>query len=162
MERPLSEGEFAAILRGLTTLPSPTRADAKRGAAYSLLARFEGYGGAMVEPAPNATAFAHRSVGFDLAVAAFSMPGFKGSSRAINDWLLTLFEGTLAGVVSPHAYQNYPSFTIAPRAAALGRYHGANVCELVGIKAKYDAGEMFMPPQGVPAALAGCWRRLAR
>lgn len=172
--RPLTVDEFRSIIDGVLTLPVLKRNETKGGGGgkqqlgFYRLAYLEGYEGAMVAPAPTDTAFVHRAVGFDMVVAVLAPPAVPGALTAGVDWLRALFQERWAGFIGPSAYQNYPSVFYQPRRTALEQYYGQNLCRLVGIKAKYDPGQVFgwldddktgsniSGNQGIPPTLPGC------
>lgn len=166
-QRPLSVGEFRAIVDGALSLPVQRQKGGEQTRFYRLV-YLEGTEGAMTTPAPTDTAFVHRSVGFDLVVDVFAPPAVKGALTAAADWLMDLYQRRWAGFVGPAAYQNYPSVLYQPLRVALEQYYGANLCRLVAIKLKYDPQQVFgwrdsgktgsneSGNQGIPPSLPGC------
>lgn len=103
----------------------------------------------------DATAYVHRSVGFDLVVDTFFLSE-AGNAEAAQAWLDELYGDHWASFLSGQAYQNYASDSYQPRRRALEMYFGSNLCRLVAAKRKYDPTQVLSSEQGVPPQLAGC------
>ncbi|KAL4420436.1 hypothetical protein ABPG75_010092 [Micractinium tetrahymenae] len=155
VERRLSLKEMRAIVDGWLTWPAfPANYS---GPAWTY-AYFEPVEGAAADVAPDAMAYVHREVGWDLVVDTFFLSSPPGMLRRAQRWLGGLHGKRWAPLLSGRAYQNYPSFSrlYSPRGRALQRYYGSNLCRLVQLKAKYDPAEVFSSAQGVPPRLSGC------
>ncbi|EFN53683.1 hypothetical protein CHLNCDRAFT_136479 [Chlorella variabilis] len=124
------------------------------GSAFTY-AYFEGVEGAIVDVEADATAYVHRSVGFDLVVDTFFLSE-AGNAEAAQAWLDELYGDHWASFLSGQAYQNYASDSYQPRRRALEMYFGSNLCRLVAAKRKYDPTQVLSSEQGVPPQLAGC------
>jgi len=128
--------------------PLPARARAtmtrwierRQGRSGALL--LDAYGGALNEPAPDATAFVHRDQLFSCQFLAY---GADGPARR---WIGGFYEA-MNGFGSGEAYQNYidPDLRGWPRA-----YYGANLPRLREVKAAYDPGDLFGFRQGISPA----------
>jgi FAD/FMN-containing dehydrogenase len=95
-------------------------------------------GGAYNHPAPDATAYVHRS---DLYLLKFAATSGSGSA-----WLDAIGE-LLAPHTSGRAYQNFADPDL-PR--PLDAYYGANLPRLVEVKRRYDPDDRFHHDQSIP------------
>ncbi|PRW51004.1 FAD-linked oxidase [Chlorella sorokiniana] len=153
--RSLSLAEYRSLIDGWSTWPQyPAGYD---GPAFTY-AYFESVEGAAAARPPNATAYVHRTVGFDVVTDAFFM-AVPGAEQATQAWLDDLYGKRWAPLLSGRAYQNYPSDAYLDAQQpykAQEMYFGDNLCRLVAVKNKYDPTGVFRPAQGVPLSYPDC------
>ena len=105
---------------------------------------FTPWGGAYNRVRSDATAFAHRSERFLLKHEVVIEPDEAQATPAAREWLArswALAHPSGAG----GAYPNFPD----PDLDAWDRaYHGANLERLLGVKARYDPGDLFRADSG--------------
>lgn len=155
VNRSLTLQEYQAMIDGWATWPALP--DGYKGPAFTY-SYFEPVEGVAAAKPPNATAYVHRAVGFDVVTDTFflAMPGAEEAAQA---WLDDLYGKRWASFMSGRAYQNYPSDAyIDPKQPykAQEMYFGENLCRLVAVKNKYDPTGVFRPEQGVPLSYPGC------
>ena len=110
-----------------------------------------GYGGAVNEVAPDATAYAHRDAGFMIEGNASWHPGDSPSIVAeTRAWMQGLWEA-LAPDLDGSAYQNFIDPTLADWQQA---YYGDNFQKLVDVKTAVDPGDYFHFAQSIPVRSA--------
>lgn len=110
---------------------------------------FVPWGGAIGEPAPDETAFTHRSPRFlvEHSVQAYGPDDLK---RASHDWV-TASKAVLSPWGSGRVYQNYPDPDLADWETA---YYGGNHHRLREIKTAYDPDGVFHYEQSIPPKTA--------
>jgi hypothetical protein len=105
------------------------------------------WGGAMNRPAPNATAFVHRTAQSRFAVGA-NWPATMSRRRArpLIDWVNETWTAVGAHATG-FSYQNFidPALKDWERAN-----NGANVSRLVRVKRRYDPHDRFRFAQSIP------------
>jgi FAD/FMN-containing dehydrogenase len=108
---------------------------------------YDACGGAIGQPAPDATAFVHRNA---ICSAQYSFQLVAGQAASVvaasQQWLDDLY-AALRPYVSGQAYQNYidPALTDWEQA-----YYGANLPRLESVKQTYDPDDVFHFPQSIP------------
>jgi hypothetical protein len=137
--RPLPAGAIAALVENLQE---------GRVAGQSRELDFTPWGGAYNRVSAEATAFVHRDELFLLQHAVVVDPGAPTAEReAARRWLARSWE-----LVRPwgtgRVYPNFPDPDLEDWAHA---YHGTNHDRLVGVKAKYDPGNVFSFGQTLPS-----------
>ncbi|GCE09705.1 FAD-binding oxidoreductase [Dictyobacter aurantiacus] len=107
----------------------------------------DAYGGAINRVAPNATAFAHRTMLFSIQYNANWDVGASDTVIAQNrSWLNSTWQN-MRGYASGAAYQNYidPSLSNWQQA-----YYGTNLARLQQVKTTYDPKNLFRFKQSIP------------
>ncbi|PYC80254.1 FAD-binding dehydrogenase [Streptomyces tateyamensis] len=102
-------------------------------------------GGAVGEPAPDATAFPHRDSLASAQVYVSATPATEQQARTTAD---AVRDG-LAGLGARGAYVNYIDATLPDWGRA---YYGANLPRLQAVARRYDPDGVFAFPQSVTAA----------
>jgi FAD/FMN-containing dehydrogenase len=113
--------------------------------AGALMIVIEPYGGAINEPAPEATAFMHRRARMDIFIWSFWM---YEQDRDHAEDLVTQFRNLMQPLTNGHSYQNYPNRS-TPEDVYPGQYWGGNYPRLQRVKAEYDPKSLFRFPQMV-------------
>ncbi len=109
-------------------------------------------GGAVNEPAPDTTAYVHRTAQVLLEMSAgWSTPKQPAAPLTpvppdIADWVEELWE-TLIAHTNGHSYQNFPDPGLEDWAVS---YYGDNLAKLTGVKATWDPDDVFVYPQSIP------------
>ncbi len=143
----LSADAVAAALDVVRRFPAGD--DPEREASMGL---FGWVGGAVNEPAPEATAYVHRKAQVLIEMSAgWATPKTPASPATpvppdIEDWEQELWE-TLLPHTNGHSYQNFPDPGLENWASS---YYGDNLARLTGIKAAWDPDDVFTHPQSIP------------
>jgi FAD/FMN-containing dehydrogenase len=106
----------------------------------------EGYGGAINEPAQDATAFWHRTGTLDIYFYSFWL---RESDRPIAEKCMREFDELVEPMSNGHSYQNYPNRWTEDFGT---RYFGGNLPRLMEVKQKYDPDNLFDFQQGLAHA----------
>lgn len=108
------------------------------------------WGGKILEPAPDAMAFMHRTGQWVIEGSSGWYPG--ASAQAISDakmWIEDGFEDSLKSYFNGSAFQNFMDRTQSNWEQA---YYGDNFERLTEIKRKYDPFNVFFNDQSIPPA----------
>ena len=98
-------------------------------------------------PAPDATAFVHRTSSWLMTIALdWSEADTPGVVRRNIAWQSMFFDAMLPFAL-PESYQNFPDPVLADWLEA---YYGSNLPRLERIKAQVDPTGVFRYPQGIP------------
>ncbi len=107
-----------------------------------------GWGGAISDTAPDATAFVHRGATALIKYSAAWNPGDNTTRDASTQWVHETFEA-----MQPHcsrrSFQNFPDGELDDWAQS---YYGENLKRLIEVKRKYDPDRVFNFPQAIPTA----------
>lgn len=107
-------------------------------------------GGAISDVAPDATAYVHRqAMGISSVEAEWHESVPAETVQVYRDWV-NGFHSALAAYTSNQSYQN---FIDEQQTDFLRAYYGSNLERLVEVKRRYDPGNVFTYPQGVPVSL---------
>lgn len=111
-----------------------------------LSATIFGWGGAITDTAPEASAFAHRSPVALIKYGATWDPGDDVAADSSRRWADETFD-----VMEPHSsrrsFQNFPDGELPDWATA---YFGDNLARLIDVKRKYDPDRLFDFRQAIP------------
>lgn len=108
-------------------------------------------GGAISDVAPSATAYVHRrGLGISAIEVEWHNPLPAETVRINREWLDS-FHSTMATYTSNQSYQN---FIDERQDNFLRAYYGENLERLVEVKRRYDPGNVFTYPQGIPVQLS--------
>lgn len=135
----LEDGALDAIVRASQRWPGT--------ADDSSIQSFFGWGGAVADVAPDATAFAHRS---DLWLVAFdtswSLDEDESHVSTLLQWQNDLWE-EVRGFTSDRSYVNFIDPLLED---PMPYYYGSALDRLQQAKAKYDPDNIFVFPQSIP------------
>ncbi len=107
-------------------------------------------GGAVSDVAPSATAYVHRQAIGISAVEVEWKEALPANTVNVNREWLDEFHAALAPYTSNQSYQN---FIDERQGNFLRAYYGENLERLVEVKRRYDPGNVFTYPQGIPTSL---------
>jgi FAD/FMN-containing dehydrogenase len=109
----------------------------------------DSYGGAINQPGPDATAFAHRDARFSIQYSAsWHADDSEDAVNANKAWLQDTWQA-MRSYVSGASYQNYVDPDLQNWQNA---YYGQNLARLQQIKTKYDPTNFFHFAQSIPLA----------
>ncbi len=108
-------------------------------------------GGAVSDVAPTATAYVHRQAIGISAVEVEWHDALPANTVDVNREWLDEFHAALAPYTSDQSYQN---FIDERQGNFLRAYYGQNLERLVEVKRRYDPGNVFTYPQGIPVTLS--------
>lgn len=136
LDRPLSSDGIATLVMQLGKRPHS-----------GLAATIFGWGGAIMDTPPDATAFVHRSPVALIKYGATWDPGDDNAADSSTRWVDEMFDA-----MEPHSsrrsFQNFPDGELRDWAPA---YFGDNLAQLIDVKRKYDPDRRFDFAQAIPS-----------
>lgn len=99
---------------------------------------------------PSDTAFVHRGTNLFLLQAVVFIPAHKQPDIQADRAMQTFFEKSNSIFHHRESYQNYMDQEMTDY---LVRYYGSNLNRLIGIKRRYDPGNVFHHPQSIPVSI---------
>jgi FAD/FMN-containing dehydrogenase len=131
--RPLNAAGIATVVNFLQQAPSK-----------NVVLQFDSYGGAIAKIAPDATAFPHRQVKWNIQYQAYWT---KPQDQAAHLTWVQNFRAAMQPHVTGGCYVNYCDLTLKNWQSA---YYGSNRQRMKQVKQQYDPGNFFRFEQSIP------------